>query len=252
MQNLFARSPWERQPVIVLRHAGLGQNLPTCEPTAEGGQRCADGTYLPPGCSTGSPETLQGKPLVSDFPVVPVALAVAGIAAAGALLMSGPRRMGAEVPTAAFDHLDRIGSAIRSEREADAFNFSQYQSKMKENYDLLEKERQAEINLREQNRIWEASHRNLDELQAAQATLDTITSQRAGVKAEAEEYRQRVERNAQNVVSLRQEAAQVIAGVPPEYKTEGWRKIDPCAKAAPMAMQGPVLGRGRFAVVNVI
>jgi hypothetical protein len=254
MQNLFARSPWERQRFVVLQTAGLGQNAPaSCELTAEGGQRCADGTYLPPGCAPGSPETLQGKPLLSNFPVVPVALAVAGVAAASAILMSGPHRMGAEIPAPALERLTSIGNAIRSEREADAFNFSQYQSKMKENYELLERERQAEIHLREQNRLWEATHQNYEALQAATTALETVTGQRAAIKAEAEDYRQRVDRNSQNVVSLRQDAGQIIAGLPADTQTSAWKLIDPCAKGP--AMQGAFLGQvrmaPRFAIVNV-
>jgi hypothetical protein len=248
MQNLFARSPWERQPVVVLTSAGLGQNAPAaCEVTPEKGQRCADGTYIPPGCAPGSAEVLQGKPLLTDFPVVPVALAVAGMAAVGAIFLSGPKRMGAEIPERALEQLTSIGNLIRSEREADAFNFSQYQSKMKENYDLLYKEKAAEEALAEQNRIWEASHRNLEALQAATTNLETIRSQRGAAKTEAEEYRLRVDRNAQNVLSLRQEGAQIIAGLPPDTQAQARRLIDPCAAPAPVAMQGAFLGQVRMA-----
>lgn len=250
MQNLFVRSPWERQPVVVLRSAGLGQNAPACEATPEGGQRCADGTYLPPGCAPGSAETLQGKPLISDFPVVPVALAVAGAAVVGTILMSGPKRLGAEIPERALEQLTSIGNAIRSEREADAFNFSQYQSLMKQNYDLLEKERVAQVTLAEQNRLWEATHRNMEALQAATTEFETISSQRAAIKAEAEEYRQRVERNAQNVIYLRQTAAPIIAGLPADVQADARRLIDPCARPGPVAMQGGFLGQ-RYSVVNV-
>lgn len=195
--------------------------------------------------------------MVSDFPVVPVALAVAGVAAVGAILLSGPERMGVvgDYPATAFEQLTKIGDAIRSERQSDAYNFSQYQSKLRENYNLLEQERRAEIKLAEENRLWEAMHRNMDSLQAAQAAVDTISAQRATVKGEAEDYRQRVNRNAQNILSLREDASQIIVGLPSEFKSEGWKKIDPCTAAGPTAMKGAFLGEvrlaPRFAIVNI-
>lgn len=62
MQNLFMRSPWERQSVVA-----LGQPV--------------EAVSQPP-----------NQPLINSFPVVPVALAVLGVAVAGKLLLGDPRR----------------------------------------------------------------------------------------------------------------------------------------------------------------
>ena len=99
MQTFFSRSPWERASVTPLRGPTLGQTSPNCEPTPEGGQRCADGTYYPPGCKPGSG---SGIPASAPTPGANVPLIIGGVAAAAAagyLLLSGHRhRMAA--PTA--------------------------------------------------------------------------------------------------------------------------------------------------------
>lgn len=241
MQTLFSRSPWERPSVVSLRGPVLGQAADTCEPTPEGGQRCADGTYLPPGCGEGSPETVQGKPLVDDFPVIPVALALVGASAIGYYFL-GNKRLGIS-PEAAetIAKIEDVAGSIKAERAADAWNHAQYVAKGKENYDLLYKEKAAEQNLVEQNRIWETAHRNFDALKAAEAEVETIRSQRAAVKAEADDFRARVEQNAQNVLNLRQKALYLIETLPQELQADARRTFDPCYQAG--TMQGAFLGQ---------
>jgi hypothetical protein len=155
--------------------------------------------------------------------------------------MSG-RRLGASPETAeTIAKIEDVASSIRAERAADAWNHAQYVAKGKENYDLLYKEKAAEQNFAEQNRIWEAAHRNFDALKAAEAELETIRSQRAAVKAEAEDYRARVDQNAQNVLNLRQKALYLISTLPEEIQAEARRTFDPCFKGN--TMQGAFLGQ---------
>lgn len=244
MQNLFSRSPWERAAVVSLRGPLLGQAANTCEPTPEGGQRCADGTYLPPGCGQGSSAAVQGAPPASSFPVVPVTLAVVGAAAVGAYLLSG-RRLG--VPAEAAETLAKIedlSGSIRAERAADSWNHSQYVAKNKENYDLLYKEKAAENHLVEQEKLWEASHRNYEALQAATVGLEQLKAQRAAVKAEAEDFLARVQQNGQTVMRLRQQALYLIETLPPELQADARRTFDPCFKG--QSMQGAFLGQVRL------
>jgi len=248
MQTLFNRSPWERPTVLRLDGARLGQVAPGCEPTPEGGYRCPDGTYLPPGCGQGSASAVQAAPPGSaSFPIVPVALAVAAAGAVGYLALSGRRSLGLEVPEAlapAFERLDQLATSIKAERAADAWNFSQYLEKNKAALDLLEKERIAEQDLAKQSKVWETSHRNADELQAAQALLDAIQSQRNNLKAEAGDFRLRIDQNAQNVVNLRGQALALIDSLPDEYKEDARKKIEPCFKNP--VMQGRLLGQVRL------
>lgn len=245
MQNLFSRSPWERAAVIPLRGPILGQVSPNCEPTPEGGQRCANGTYLPPGCAPGSPQAIQGQPTTATFPIVP-ALAVVGTAAAAYFLLSG-QRLGVTEEGALeriLAKIEEITTSIKAERAADAWNFSQYLAKSKENLDLLEKERVAGLELARQTQIWETNHRNADQLQAAQATFDSIQAQRINLKLEIDDFRSRVDGNSQNVVTLRQQALEWIDTLPEELREDARKKIDPCFKNP--VMQGAFLGQVRL------
>lgn len=245
MQTIFSRSPWERASVVPLRGPMMGQMAPGCEPTPEGGYRCPDGTYHPPGCPMGSPQTIQGQPgpTATPFPILPVAL-VAAAGAVGYALLSGRQLSAEAIPAEVVARLEDITTSIRAERAADAWNFSQYLAKGKENLDLLEKERLADLELARQNRIWETNHMNADGLQAAQTALDSIQAQRGAIKASAEEYRARVDANSQNVVNLRQKALELIDTLPPEVQDEARKKIDPCYKNA--VMKGPFLGQVRM------
>jgi hypothetical protein len=223
----------------------LGQAV-TCEPTPEGGKRCSDGTYLPPGCPTGSPETVQGQPSGAGegFPILPAALALVGVAAAGAYLLSGRgKRLGAE-PTETLATLQDVASSIQSERASDAWHFAQVVAKTKENTDLLYREKAAEDALAEQNRIWETTHKNPDALQIATINLETIAGQRAAVKAEIDDFRARVNQNAQNVVTLRNKAMYLISTLPEELQVDARRIFDPCFKS--QTMQGAFLGQIRL------
>lgn len=242
MQNLFSRSPWERPAVAPPSHPLLGQAA-TYEPTPEGGKRSSDGTYHPPGCPTGSPETIQGQPS-GAVPLVPIAIAVGAVAAVGAYLLSGPRKqLGAE-PTETLATIQDLSSSIQSERASDAWNFSQAAAKTKENIDLLYKEKAAEDALAEQNRIWETTHRNADALQTATVNLEAIMGQRAAVKAEIDDFRARMNENAQNVVNLRNKALYLISTLPEGLQVDARRTFDPCFKG--QTMQGAFLGQIRL------
>lgn len=236
--------PWgpdEERPADELGQAAPGV---TCETTPEGGLRCSDGTYHPPGCpsSPGAQGTVRaapgGAPPDGGFPVVPVAIAAA--AAGGALLLlAGNRRLGAlndAYPTQ-YEQLTRIASNITAERAADAYNFAQYQQARKRSLDLVFAIKDAETNLAQQERLWEQAHRNMEALQAAQQTFDRLTQEKSTVDQEAADYRARVESNAQNILTYRGNADAIIAGLPAEFQTEARRLIDPCFKGP--AMQGP-------------
>jgi len=178
MQTFFSRSPWERASVTPLRGPTLGQTSPNCEPTPEGGQRCADGTYYPPGCKPGSG---SGIPASAPTPGANVPLIIGGVAAAAAagyLLLSGHRhRMAA--PTAletsypeAVSQLTSIADKINTERSNDAYFFSKYIEASKRRQDLVVAEGNAEKVLAQQEKIWNDTHRNPDEYKAAQAKTD--------------------------------------------------------------------------------
>lgn len=243
MLELFNRAPWQRASVVALSGSHLGQA--DCEPTPEGGLRCADGTYHPPGCIEGSPQVIQGQPLVQDFPVVPVAIATAGALAAGAIFLSGKRiGAGEDYPTEFFSRLQPIATSIHAARAADAWNYQQYSAKKKEALDLLEEERQAELALAEENRRWEETHRNVDTLQAAQDRLNAVVAKRTDIKAEADDFQARVQENAQNILAYRQQAMDIISMMPESYQAEARKLIDPCYQAS--AMKGisyPVVNR---------
>lgn len=240
MLELFNRSPWQRNGFISLNGSSLGQASQDCEPTPEGGKRCADGMYYPPGCEPGSSQGVPAKPLIQDFPVVPVALAVAGVAAAGAILLSGEE----DYPTEAMSKVQELANSIKAERAADSWNHQKYVEKRKENIDLLEKERVAQAKLFEEEKRWEESHRNAAELEAAQNELNAITQQRSTVQAEAEDYRQSVLKNAERILYYRQEANYLIEQMASAYQAEARRLIDPCYQ--PVAMKG----RSLYPVVN--
>lgn len=238
MLQLFNRSPWQRREFVSLQGSGLSQVSQGCEPTPEGGQRCADGKYYPPGCAPGGPEAVQAQPMIQDFPVVPVILVAAGAAAASALFLSGEE----DYPTEAMTKIQELSNSIKAERAADAWNHQQFLARRKENIELLDQERLAQAKLAEEERRWNETHRNPAELEAAQNALNGITQQRATVQAEAEDFRTSVQKNAERIVYFRQEANYLIDSMPAAYQTEARRLIDPCYQ--------PVAMKGRYPVVN--
>jgi hypothetical protein len=141
-----------------------------------------------------------------------------------------------------YDKMQRelvlLASSITAERAADAFNFSQYQAALRKRQDLVFAERDAEARLREQERLWDATHRNMEQLAAAQAEVDRIAAEKNAAAEEAAMYRQRVEQNAKNILAYREKAAFLIAGLPEDLKDEARRIIDPCYPATPTAMKG--------------
>lgn len=236
MLEMFNRSPWQRNGVISLQGPRLSQASEQCEMTAEGGLRCADGTYYPPGCEPGSPEAVEARPLVQDFPVVPVILIAAGAAVASAVFLSGEE-------AEAMSKVQEFATSIEAERAADAWNHQQYISRKQELSELLEKERLAQAKLSEEERRWESTHLNAAELQAAQNELSAITDRRTILKAEADDFRGRVDDNAKRILYYRQEAFHIISSMPEASQTRARQLIDPCYQ--PVAMKGPM-----YQVVN--
>ena len=243
MQTFFSRSPWERSSVVPFRGTTLGQASPNCEPTPEGGQRCADGTYYPPGCKPGSG---SGIPASAPTPGANVPLIIGGVAAAAAagyLLLSGHRhRMAA--PTAletsypeAVSQLTSIADKINTERSNDAYFFSKYIEASKRRQDLVVAEGNAEKVLAQQEKIWNDTHRNPDEYQAAQAALDQIASQKAAAAQEIQENRNGINSAAQNIMIYRNNAEVIVSQLPAEIQAEAWRIIDPCSFRKP-GMEG--------------
>jgi len=248
MQTFFSRSPWERASVTPLRGPTLGQTSPNCEPTPEGGQRCADGTYYPPGCKPGSG---SGIPASAPTPGANVPLIIGGVAAAAAagyLLLSGHRhRMAA--PTAletsypeAVSQLTSIADKINTERSNDAYFFSKYIEASKRRQDLVVAEGNAEKVLAQQEKIWNDTHRNPDEYKAAQAALDQIGADKSAAVQEMQENRNGINMAAQNILTYRNNAEVIVSQLPPEIQAEAWRIIDPCSFRKP-GMEGRRLGQ---------
>ena len=235
MQSLFSRSPWEREAVVPLRRATLGQASPNCEPTPEGGTRCADGTYHPPGC----PNTPgSGIPAAAPTPGATVPIIAAGVAAAAAgayFLMSGHQHeLGVEPAfenayPEAVAQLTSLADKINTERSNDAYYFSKYIEASKRRQDLIFTEGAAQKVLAEQEQIWNTSHRNPDAYQAAQAALDQAASQKATATKEMEDARAGINAAAQNIMIYRSNAEAVISQLPAEAQSQAWKLIDPCS-----------------------
>lgn len=229
----------------------MGQaERPTCEKTEEGGYRCSDGTYLPPGCAPGSPQTVKAAPPPSDFPYLTVGLVAAG--AAGALALLAGKRMGVTALETEYprvvEQLRDYASKIESERAADAFNFQQYSAASKKRLDLVFAQKAAEEELAKQERIWEQAHRNQDELVAATQAAERIRGELAAAAEERDIYQRAIQSNQQNISIYIQNATVAIQGLPPEFQAEARAIIFPCPK--PPGMNGslrarPLMG-GRF------
>lgn len=234
----------------------LGQAGVTCETTPEGGTRCSDGTYHPPGCPStpGAEGTIQGAPPGGEFPVVPVAIAAGALAVGAAALALSGRHMGV---TASLDNsypavaaeLRAIAGKINGERAADAWNFSQMAEAKKKKYDLLFQQKAAEERLAKEERLWEQSHKNMEPLQAATAEVDRIGQEVTAEDARINEYRGYVEANASNIMIYRHNAEVAIAGVPQEFQAEARTIIDPCYKA-PAGMRGAGGFLGQIGIQN--
>lgn len=222
----------------------LAQAAPTCEQTPEGGMRCSDGTYLPPGCKSGDPATVQGAS-PGGTPIWPFVVGAGALAAGAAIVLSGRRHLGAtleaDYPTIAAG-LRTIAERITGERAADAWNFSRLQEIVKGKYDLLFKQKGAEENMRVQERLWGQSHRNEEALQAATAEIDRLAAEIAQADAKAQEYRANVDANAGAIMRYRNQADALIESLPAEVQAEARSLIDPCFRGAP-AMKGAFLGQ---------
>lgn len=244
MQTLFSRSPWERSSVTPLRGSMLGQAVPNCEPTPEGGQRCSDGTYYPPGCKPGSG---SGIPAAAPTPGATVPLLVAGAAAVAAgayFLMSGHQHeLGV---TAAFEtaypeatmQLNQIADKINTERANDAYYFSKYIDASKRRQDLVFTEGAAQKALAEQERNWNLYHNNAVEHQAAQAAFDQAVSLKGAAAQEMQDARDGINTSAQNVMIHRSNAEAIISQLPAQDQAQAWRIIDPCTFGK-TGMEGP-------------
>ncbi|SRR5579871_4609978 len=233
--------------------AMMGQALPPqCEKTPEGGTRCADGTYTPPQGGTIKAEAPSG-----GFPWVPVAVGAGAIAAGAALLAGSRRRLGQDFSSLApnvatafptqFGQLADYAAKIDSERAADAFNFQQYVNASKKRYDLLFKQKDAQAALDAANAQWERAHNNADQLQAAQAAVDSISSDLASAAQDVQTYRDAEKVNQDNIASYRGSAEAVIGDLPGDVQAEARKIIDSYPSSS---MQGGLraapLMRGRF------
>lgn len=226
-QSMF---PWAEQKIVSLQGWHLSQvEDVTCEPTPEGGQRCSDGTYLPPGCRKGESDIPGEDP--EAFPIVPVAVGVAAAGGAAALLLAGPRRLGVTLEEAnprAYAELRDIASEIRSERSADAYNFKQAIEARRRKQDLIFEIKDAEAEHQRQQELWEATHRNPDALKDAEIALNRLRSEYNAVQERDQDYTARIEVNAQNISTLYNNAMVIINGLPEEVQAEGRRLIEPC------------------------
>lgn len=222
----------------------MGQaDKPTCEPTAEGGYRCSDGTYLPPGCAAGSSQAVKANPPGGGFPYVTVGLVAAGIAA-GVAVLAG-KKMGATALETRYPEasskLSDYASRINSERAADAFNFQQYIAAGKKRQDLLFAQKDAEAALNAQQKRWEASHQNGDELAAAQAAVDKISGDLAAAAQDRQTYLDAMNTNQANIQSHYSNAMYLIGTLPEDFQADAKAIIEPCFKPA---MKGPSMRGG--------
>lgn len=213
----------------------MGQDeKPTCEPTAEGGYRCSDGTYLPPGCAAGSSQAVKATPPGGGFPYLTVGLVAAGIAA-GVAVLAG-KKMGATALETSYPEaaskLSDYASRISSERAADAFNFQQYIAAGKKRQDLVFAQKDAQAALDEQQKKWDTAHRNADELAAAQAAFDKISGDLASAAQDKQTYQEAMNTNQANIASYLSNATYLIGTLPEDFQGEAKAIIEPCFKPA--------------------
>lgn len=250
-----------RSPVDFNRNLGawMGQAEAgvTCEDTPEGGKRCSDGTYHPPGCPMNQPQTtVQAQAPTSESSNAGlIAAGVAAVAVGGYLLLAGRRpRMGVApaLETAypgAFSRLQKIAGNINRERGNDAYWFQRHIDAGKRRQDLVFVEGNAEKVLAEQSRIWESFHQNADKLLAAQEAYDAASALKANAAAERDEAKAGIDMAASNVATYRQNAEAIAASLPADYQAEARRVIDPCT-AGRAALEGRIpvrpLMRGTF------
>ncbi len=249
MQTFFSRSPWERPSVLSLRSPQLGQVAPGCEPTPEGGYRCPDGTYLPPGCKPGSGNSISASAPTPGGNLPLIIGGLAAVAGAGYLLLAGHKhRMGAEPTTfessypEVFGQLSSIADKINGERANDAYFFGKYIEASKARQDLALAEITAQQTLAAQEKIWNATHNNAAEYQAAQAALDKISADKGQALQDMQTNRDGINQAAQNILSLRSNAEAIVSQLPSDTQSQAWRLIDPCAFKAP-GMSGRRLGQ---------
>ena len=233
----------------------MGQAAPSpqsgCERTAEGGYRCPDGTYIPPSkCAV----PIQAAAPSGGFPWLPVAAGAAAVGA-GALLLAGARReLGAtaleESYPEAASKLGDYAARINSERAADAFNFQQLSAAGKKRQDLVSASKDLAANLAEQNRRWEASHSNPDQLAAAQAAVDQNNADTAAAAQDVQTYRDAINTNQANIQAYLSNANALISSLPAEMQADAKAIIESCFK---QSLQGRIsrtptapLMRGRF------
>ena len=196
----------------------MGQEKPTCEKTAEGGYRCSDGTYLPPGCAAGSSQTVKAAPPSTSnaWPYVVGGLVAAG--AVGAIAVLGRTSIGATAFESTYPEvyskLNDYAARISSERASDAFNFQQYIAATKKHQDLVLSSKDAEAALATQEQRWEAAHQNADALQAAQTAVDQINGGLASSAADAQTYRTAIDTNQANISAYYSNAQDLIASLP--------------------------------------
>lgn len=249
-----------RSPVDFNRNLGawMGQAeaAVTCEDTPEGGKRCSDGTYHPPGCPMNQPQTtVQAQAPTSETPTGLIAAGVAAAAAGGYLLLAGGRRrMGAApaLETAypeTFADLQKISDNINRERANDAYWFQKYIDAGKRRQDLVIIEGNAQKVLAEQTRTWETTHKNSSDLQAAQEAYDAAVALKTNAAAERDEAKGGIDLAASNIATYRQNAETIVVSLPAEYQAEARRVIDPCS-AGRTALGGRIpvrpLMRGAF------
>lgn len=245
--KIFSRSPWERPSVVSLRGPRMAQTSPDCEPTPEGGTRCADGTYHPPGC----PNTPgSGIPAAAPTPGATVPLIASGVAAAAAgayFLMAGHRHELSVSPAfesaypEAVSQLTSIADKINTERANDAYYFSKYIEASKRRQDLVFTEDAAQKALALQERNWNLYHNNPDDYQAAQVAYDKAVSQKATAAQETEDARAGINTSAKNVMTYRRNAEAIISQLPSEDQSTAWKLIDPCSFKK--TMEGRRLGQ---------
>jgi len=239
-----------RSPVDFNRNLGawMGQAEAgvTCEDTPEGGKRCSDGTYHPPGCPMDQPQTtVQAQAPTSESNTGLIAAGVAAAAAGGYLLLAGGRRRMGDAPTLetsypdTFLSLQKIAENINHERANDAYWFQKYIDAGKRRQDLVLVEGNAEKVLAEQTRIWESTHKNADKLQAAQEAYDAAAGLKANAAAERDEAKSGIDMAASNIVTYRQNAEAIVASLPADYQAQARRVIDPCT-AGRVALGGRI------------
>lgn len=136
------------------------------------------------------------------------------------LFVAAPFSRGLGETREEITRLVSLRARLQGERSADAQDFAAMTQAGRRRYELLEEIRKAEALVRSEERRWEETHRNFQDLEAARSSLGTLTAEHDNVKAQVETLRRRVDDHAEAIGRLWGQIQALIDSMPPELQAE--------------------------------